>query len=235
MKKRNKALLLGVALLSSAIASPIAGEMNAAAANAVYLSSEAIVLGANQQYEANIFLSNFAEQDISSFDINTASTRDLVDFAFLHALINRRSNIQYAGNYCFISMANINDILNRFFDITLSNSQMAGYTNAYGDGYFSNGNVYWSAGAGEMHLGLTIVDRADRLSDGSIQLTYTDYKYVVGPDEDGVPSSIYGLAPSEAAASSRLSKRGHGVAIVVPYSYNGKQSYQLRRMYSTGY
>lgn len=198
-----------------------------------------VALSLEQQYEANIFMSNFAELIIRKFNVDKAGVGEMVNFAVLHAIVNRKSMILFDGTMERMSLQDVNIILLRFFGKSLSDQQIVEYQASGGKeyffehGYYSNGYFYWPVGNGESYVGVCIVDRVESYKDGSQRLWYTLYDYDVDEywkNDWRVPDAIYRMTPSEAASNQYLSRSGSGFADVVPYSYNGRSSYQLKRM-----
>lgn len=199
----------------------------------------------DQQYAANLFLSNFSEQDrfegyAHRFDANDWNLDDLVGFAYLYCKINRRDYLSTAqndrGSFYTLSLEQANTVWMRHFGFSIDATTAAAfpqrpsadpnYTSYYSDGVF-----YFPAADGERYNDFTVVRQMEKLEDGSFRMLFDIYQ----PDLNDywnageAGDTFYRLTPEAAAQDSRISYEASGVAIVRPYVNNDNQTYQLFR------
>ncbi|MBR6458694.1 MAG: hypothetical protein IKS49_00855 [Actinomycetaceae bacterium] len=185
-------------------------------------------LSANEQYEANIFLSNFVEVQMTTFEARNLSTNELVQFAVTHHVLNTDITKQTSNT---LSLQEVNKILDRYFGRTLSETEAATFTGFAGDsGSYSNGVFSWNAPIvtnGNALYDLAIVDRLEKQADGTFRASFRIWRVSsqYGLSANHMP---YSLTPEEAAASSELDNVvGSGVAVMRPHKYKDRNSYQI--------
>lgn len=206
-----------------------------------------ISMSVQQQFAANIFLSNFSEQhafEKRSFDVNNRNLDDLVNFAYLYCKINRRSALSTAevnGSYYYtLSLEEANRVWDRHFGFTLSEAEAAQYPlspyvyetiNTKYSSFYASGSFYFPAADGEAYNRLTIVRQMEKLGDGNYRLLFDIYKLDINEYRyyNGVDSGFYYLTDAAAREDSRLTWQESGAAIVRPYVNNGHPTYQLIR------
>ena len=230
--KRFLACLLAVVLIITLVPAGQAGAVGTV-----------ISMGVQQQFAANIFLSNFSEQhafEKRGFDVNSRNLDDLVVFAYLYCKINRRSALNTAevnGSYYYtVSLDEANRIWNRHFGITLSEAEAAQYplatqVNARYSNFYASGNFYFPAADGESYNRFTVVRQMEDLGNENYRLLFDIYKLDINEywRYNGVDSGFYYLTASEAERDSRLTWDSSGFAYVRPYVNNGNPTYQLLR------
>ena len=194
-----------------------------------------------QQYAANIFLSNFSEQHAFEnhvFSVGNPNINDLINFAYIYCKINKRSLLSTAqiGNsyYYTLSLTDTNTVLYRHFGLTLSEEEAARFpvnsdaSSSY-QSFYSDRTFYFPAADGENYNRLTIVKQIESLEDGRYRMYFDIYKLDI--DEywraNGVDSGFYALNSTEAAQDYRLSWEKAGTAIVIPFTRDGIATYQL--------
>ena len=82
-------------------------------------SAGAVKLDADLQYRINIFLSNFSEQGVLSFNSSNAADDFLIRFVRLYCKINHHDLITYENGEECLSLDTANLYLNRFFGRTI--------------------------------------------------------------------------------------------------------------------
>ncbi|MBQ6475601.1 MAG: hypothetical protein IJJ34_05285 [Clostridia bacterium] len=182
-------------------------------------------LDSNTQYEANIFLSNFAEQYWYSYDRSAEDYCQWAHFAILFAKINRHSDIEYkqwyGEPYETLTLAQIDEITYRYLGVHFGEDE-ANEVDGWDHLVFREGRVGSEAADGELHNLFVVVDSIK--DDGGLKVaTFTVYS------TDDLNSDCYKLTPGQAMASSSLTKEGTGTAVMKPYSVNGRSTYQLLR------
>ncbi len=198
-----------------------------------------------QQYAANLYLSNFSEQDrfesyAHRFDANDWHLDDLVFFAYLYCKINKRDFLRTAetdsGYFYTLTLDNANTVWSRHFGFTLDDATAANFPQKPSvdprySSYYSNGVFYFPAADGERYNDFTVVRQMEQLEDGSFRMVFDIYQ----PDLNeywnaGEAGDVfYRLTPEAAAFDSRITCEASGVAIVWPYVNNGNATYQLFR------
>ncbi len=203
-------------------------------------------LSAEEQYEANIFLSNFSEQGFglgrfAGFDSSEAGEAQLFSFAHLWAKINRHDAISYKDSYETMTLEDVNDILGRFFALTIQPEEGTDYSAELGIGNFDwnhcwyEGGVFYYPGAdGESHTGFTVVDAAESLPGSRTRFRFTAYELNLDIyyDNLGIPQTYYRLTPEEAVqrmAAGEITPIYTGTAVCEPcyLAQSGRESYIL--------
>ena len=196
-----------------------------------------VSLTGNMQYEANIFLSNFAEQFIQQYDVKDHNVEFLINFAHTYAKINEAGAISY-GMYESITLDYANSVLERFFGDSVTAGELQSfpypadsYESFYSGPYYSNGNLYWVPAGGGTTLEFVVVDSVLSFPDGHYEMTFIKYKLSDFSYESigglAVTEYYYSMTPDQAASASDLNQIGTGSASVYPKYYNGHDSYEL--------
>ena len=206
---------------------------------------ELCAMSPDQQYAANLFLSNYSEQGrfesyAHRFDANDWHLDDLVNFAYLYCKINKRDYLSTAQNengyFYTLSLENANTVWMRHFGLMLDDAAASAFPqNPSADprypSYYSNGVFYFPAADGERFNDFTVVRQMEKLEDGSYRMLFDIYQ----PDlrdywsAGDAGDTFYRLTPDAAARDSRIVYEASGVAVVRPYVNNGNATYQLFR------
>lgn len=202
-----------------------------------------LTLTAEEQYEANIFLSNFSEQGFPSYPVAPDADKEaqLFRFAHLWAKINRRSAISYDGAFEVMSLESVNDILGRYFGEGISPADGTEYSAALGMGHFdwdrcwyAGGLFYYPAADGEAYNRFTVVDSAEALTGSRTRFRFTIYELDLDRywDSGVIPGEYYRLTPEEAAqraAAGEITPMRTGTAYALPcyLASSGRESYNL--------
>lgn len=192
-----------------------------------------VEMSASQQYWANIFVSDFIEQDLTGFDTEQATLLEMADFAHMFCKINRRSAIGYEGGYETVSLADTNALTQRFFNRTLAPADGVLYTNEWGmEWKYQNGKFYFPAADGEAYNRFAVVSEYQNLPDGSVTLRFDVYE--LGLEEyfnTGMDSRLYHMTADQARmeeAVGRIVRLGGGTAKAWPYETNsGDEGFYL--------
>ncbi len=180
------------------------------------------------QYEANIFLSNFAETNVLfSFDQYTTVT-DLVDFIHIYAKINASDRISHDNGYEVLELDWVVDNIDRFFDYKPTVQEVEEFYESSEYSYCSDGKVYYMAADGEAHNRIVVVDSLGQIDGGDYFAQFSVYS--LNLDEyfsDGIDESYYYLNGSQADATKSLTKIAKGEAVLAPLSRNGHDTYKL--------
>ena len=198
---------------------------------------ETVELTADRQYEANIFLSNFAEQNFQfyMYDLDLSQILGpLVRFAHIWYKINDQSGITYGEldgqTWEILSADRLCQVTDRFFPFELTEEDIERYYRPEEHSFYRDGLFYFEAADGEAHNRIAVADSITRMSTGVLFITFTEYDVDLDTYfdfEGSVPRSYYELTAEQAAAKSDLTAAASGRAIVEPHTYNGRSTYRL--------
>lgn len=194
-----------------------------------------IPLDSGKQYEANIFLSNFAEQGINIYLYDQDMSQilpSLIGFAHIWYKINDSSAISYGTldgeTYETIPLERIASVIKRYISLTVTEETVEKYYEPQEHSFFQDGVFFFDTADGESYNRIAVADSLSLLEDGRYCLTFTEYEVDIETYFDvGIPRSYYELNPTEASRHPSLTRLADGYAIVIPYSYNGRSTYQL--------
>lgn len=181
----------------------------AAAANANLIDN----MDTSARTKLNTFLSNFSE---AYFDEYPTSNEALLDFAFIHNLINSDDKVIYSGDYMGISADSADYTLNLFFGKTVPRANTGNWS-------YREGNFYKPAAGGESYSYFSIAKEMKKNSDGTYNVAF-DIFYDSN-NFDGFQSEWYSLTTAQAVA--RYSYSEAGTAVVREKNHNGKTVYEL--------
>lgn len=198
-------------------------------AQPVRYPEEAIVtMSQQEQYEANLFLSNFSEQGFKDYDPSEINVGQIVSYAHLYDKINYHQGIGYQSGYETMNIDHVNVILKRFLDVELSEKQASTFQTEHA--YYENGTFYFQAADGQAHNMLTIVDTLKKDKDGIYHFDFYIYELDINTywDNNGwIDDHYYYLTNKEARKTKELKKIGSGTAAGIPSEYYGHHTYKL--------
>ena len=182
-------------------------------------------LDSNTQYEANIFLSNFAEQYWQSYDRSAEDFCQWAHFAILFCKINRHGDIEYktwdGEPHETLTLAQVDSITYRYLGVNFD-EEMAKEIDGKDHLRYVDGRIGKEASDGELYNLFAVVDSIK--DDGGLKVaTFTVYS------TDDLNASCYKLTPAQAKADASLTKEATGTAVMKPYTVNGRATYQLLR------
>lgn len=202
-----------------------------------------IMAGMNddQIYRLNIFLSNFSELGINSFDVYSASRDQLIYFGCMHNSRNHTAAAigisedealkylepdDYINAYYKVSDQAVSDTLDRYIGISVEHG-----TAAYNEEWFtrdfvySGGYYYFDSGEeGDASKVFSIADTMYDNGDGTYTVGFTNY-YSAYKE---VLDVCYQLTNETIGAySDKVVRSESGTAVVTPYNYNGNDTYRL--------
>lgn len=197
-----------------------------------------VFIDADMQYEANIFISNFAEQyDFVDFDIYKYNGKQVIDFAHRFAKINDNGSISYDGLYEVITLDYVQAVADRFFGLTLTAPDYIDlpaptytFDSSTAPGpYYKDGKFYYAAADGATYTQFAVVYKILSFADGHLEMAFRRYDRLDFDTVGGlaVSDAHYHLTLAEAEANSNLLNIGNGYAYVFPKYYNGHNTYQL--------
>ncbi len=196
-------------------------------------------MDSNQQYAANIFLSNFAEQGIfNNFDISNRDIDQLVDFAFLFCKINSRNEtigiFHYEDgsaiqDFYTVSLENVNTMLDRHFGIQLTEDMAKGFpVDGNPNKHYLNGVFYFPAADGEAYNRIAIARTAEALGNGTFRLDFDIFLLDIREyHSKGISWDYYSMTTDQAESAESLTWFSSGTAIVKPYKYYDRDTFQL--------
>ena len=198
---------------------------------------EFIELDGNKQYEANIFLSNFAEQgaNLYFYDLDMSQILpSLVNFAHIWCKINNRSAFTYGQldgvTYEILSLEEFQKVIGRFIPLDVTEEAVEYNYYPQEHSFYQDGLFFFEAADGEAHNCIAVADSLALLDDGRYVLTFTEYEIDLDEYysfETSIPRSYYELNSFDASRHQYLTRIRDGYAIVIPYQYNGRSTYQL--------
>lgn len=175
-------------------------------------AGETMDLTDQQRYNINLFLSNFSEQQLPTYDefdafnaCNVHVDEFLLDFAVQHLLFNREDKFEM-GNFAMGEMRlaenGLDDVVWKYFKRRPSSTGMAPYS--YSDGYY-----YLNLADQRIDGGFVSVNRVDALGDSRYAVRFGIYDADCGCWENDACS----LTPGEAAL--RYDRSAEGLAVIV--------------------
>lgn len=171
-------------------------------------------LTAQDQRDANIFLSNFSEQWLNGwgfvfFDADDPEDAELLEFAYLWTRINNRSAIGTDGYSQYtVSLEQVNRVITRYMGSGLALSPENGDTYSVSGQIVSywEGLFYFIAADGESYPWFSVVDEVRDYENDETVLRFTiyelDMRLYFEEGNGSVPSKYYDLTPEEAKALS---------------------------------
>ena len=194
-----------------------------------------IALSGNTQYEVNVFLSNFAEQRSNNGQAYTIlkdmDLDDLAYFVFRYKEINSYDDLVPDGTVYTLTLDQFNEVADRFFGISLTDDQAKAYSvDEYS--YYRDGVFHKALGDGEAFEDFAVVRKMFELDDGTYEMQFDIYSPSLDAYESGQKDAVqlYKLSPDKARRLGDIDYAVSGTAIVKPYKYKNKNTYQLIRM-----
>lgn len=191
----------------------------------------------DMQKKLNIFLSNFAEQGMNSYDYGHPDMYRIGYFAFRWSYLNKYKDVRMENNYYTVSFDVVKNLADRYLGLSLSREDLEAYgkPDEKYESYFKNGDYYIPAADGETYPGFAVVESAEDLGEGQLRLIFTTYDLdldLYWDMDDDMMQKFYALTPEEAVAktavneygTSQLTETGRGFAIV----RSEGDSYKLR-------
>lgn len=203
-----------------------------------------LALSPAQRYEVNAFLSDFSRQwfhesalwdeDTSNdvFDAATGSIDQIVEFAWLHAQLNRNEELEIVRSgedyYYGFSLDVLDPIAERFFGRTLTSMELGAMGSEY---YFLlDGMVCGPAADGESYMNMTVADGMYDPGDGTLRVEFAIYDACAFADVGGavLGKDLYYLTGEQARIDPDLQLHLEGTAIVRPLTLeDGRETYRL--------
>lgn len=177
----------------------------------------------------NVFLSNFSEVFMGSYDSSNYSYYDVLNFCHLHFVINNSNYITFGSTEMWMSAANVDTAAKRYLGASVPHSGT--YESSYGNYYrYESGNWYSPAASGESYNDFTIANSMTRNADGTYTVNFDVYSLELAIYfEIGMPAGLYNVR-SASQCTYPIEYRYSGTAIIRDYTLStGSASYQLVR------
>lgn len=159
-----------------------------------------VTLTSSEQYEINLFLSNFSEQHFPNYDSNNYSDDQLIQFTYIYTRVNRRDAQYYEGSYTCMNLDDINYAYQRFFNKTFAPEEGRTYAKYY---LYENGKLKAPSADGASYGILTVVDSLTQNPDGTYDVTFKNYEFSeFNTAGNMIPSKDYYYMTAEQAESS---------------------------------
>ena len=199
----------------------------------------AATLSDKERYELNIFLSNFAEIGFPPYDEATSGNNALIFFGCMHNSRNHtagataisdeeaRKYVKLEEQYihaCYkVDKSTVENTVTRYFGKNVTHGSSS-ITDQYGLNWnqgYSNGYYYFDSGEeGDFAIDVAVADSMYENHDGTYTVTFKTY---VCGEPDEFPGVYYSTPASVAGKTAWAT----GTAVVRPYSYSGRNTYQL--------
>lgn len=199
----------------------------------------AATLSDQERYELNVFLSNFAEIGFPQYDEATSGNNALIFFGCMHNSRNHtdgaipisdeeaRKYVKLEEQYihaCYkVDKSTVENTVARYFGKNVMHGSST-TTDQYGlnwDQGYSNGYYYFDSGEeGDFSIDVAVADSMYENSDGTYTVAFKTYVF-------GEPDEFPGVYYSTPASVVGRTAWAKGTAVVRPYSYNGRNTYQL--------
>ena len=207
------------------------------AKNSTDKDGEELTLTKDTQREANLFLSNFAEQEQGAFSFSgKIDPVKLMRFAFDFAKINTPEKIKTESGTEFLSMKDCNGILERYTPFFIPEAEEK-YLESDGTNtdidyvWCFDGKAIRGEKEEEPHNTFAVANAMYR-ERGNIRIIYYDlYELdIVEYLDRGIDKSYYELSAKDAEKNTSLKKIGKGRAVAETYHVSGRDSYRLIEM-----
>lgn len=193
-------------------------------------SVKSLKLDSDRQYKFNLYLSNFSEVELKSFN-GMPETEELIRFGIFHNIKNNAKTVdgKVSEDYYYrMSTRNIADKIYKYFFLRTEESdyQTYGKNDFFFD--YKKGFLYSSdPPEGAIWGNLTVVSKAESVGDGLCKVTFAQYDldsyYTAFPSD---PTLNYHLTPSE-VKKAKLHKTHDGTAVIYASDLKKRSTYQL--------
>ena len=178
----------------------------------------------------NTFLSNFSEIWFDNYASDESGEEfDLLNYGYLHLKINDNAKVHYDSGYYYVTKADMDKCLNRFFGRTVPAGEYTrssyGYTETIS---YRNDAFQYPAADGEAYNYLTIVYQMQETDHQTYYVAFDVFELDIEEYFDrGISDSYYAMNYSEAVSSSQLTYVYSGTAEIRDYENGTLKSYQL--------
>ncbi len=187
-------------------------------------------ISAEELHNVNIFLSNFAEQSWSEFDVlDTDNVSQKVYFCYINTKINTPDTfVKFVSQYdVSIPLDFMNERSKRFFGYGINDEIAKKYKDPVSDehSYYKDGIFHFNSGDGESY---TYMACAEGIEDFNGDLHLVEFTVYDMSDvcSEMVDAKYYDMTPKEVENSGGKPCKT-GDAIIQDNEYNGKKTYTL--------
>lgn len=192
------------------------------------VKEKVLTLTDEEQYIINIFLSNFSEQHFPSYDSSNVSDDTLVQFAYLHNVINNNDALEIDHNTydASFTLDTINTTLDRYLGKSISPEEGDTFATHY---RYSSGRIYCPMASGASYGIMTVVDTLTDLGDGTLRADFVVYSI----DELNTggnkitDKSVYYYTKEDVENNAQFIYEYEGNAILKRKNYAGVNTYEL--------
>lgn len=193
-------------------------------------AAKKITVDSKRQYNLNIYLSNFAEVNLPSFN-GLPNTDALIEFGIHHNIKNRFSktvDLKNSGDYTYrMSTASIADAIDSYFHVRTDESDYSAFAKSdrwmtYKKGYLYSSDVAEGAPWGDF----TVVSKAESIGKDMYKITFANYDINDFYDKKGGTDKPYSLTPSQ-IKKLKISKHQDGTAILYATDLAKRSTYRL--------
>ena len=194
--------------------------------------SGSVKLEGDLLYRINVFLSNFSEQQIKTFNASTVADDYLLRFVELYCKINHHELIFYENSEECLSLDNMNLYYERFFGRKVNPVNGATYLlDAWNEFRYSGGAFRFPAADGAPFNRFTVVYDMVSNGDGTYTVQFQNFELDITEYWDhGMDSTLYHKSNDDMASlvfSGRVKPVEGGTAKVRDYTFNGRPTYQI--------
>lgn len=186
-----------------------------------------VQMSAEELKQANLFLSNFAEQSDGSFSFDGAfHMTTLVDFAFNFARANNPEKITMENDMEVLPLSLVNTYLKRYTSYIIPKAETIYVESDYF--YYDDEKIYHTPTQGTEYALLAI---ARNMEYGRGNIRFIDYDvYELDPVEyrsQGIDKSYYEMTAKEAEKTPSLTKVSRGRAVAEAFYTGTRDSFRL--------
>ncbi len=179
-------------------------------------------MSSEQRSNVNMFISNFAETDLSPFNrYGDYSDEDIINFCLCHNYANKNGGIEVSDGTVVLDGSVVTKNAERFFGVDIMNqsTSLADYDD-YSDEYWSSiDNMDYYSDTAHFTYGhyysMAVVDSMVSNGDGTYDVSFKIYRK--NDDEGALSKKYYKYTPKQAANSEYVYSVGKGKAVIENY------------------
>lgn len=176
-------------------------------------------LNPEQIRNLNVFLSNFSEAHFNYYDSNNPDADRMISFAFTHNLINNSDSIWYSNMAMGLLADRVDETLNKYFGMTVPRRGTSNW-------WYEGASFCTKSASGEGYATFSVSNSLYDLKNGTYGVNFNNY--YVGYGNDVISDSkYYWYCDSDAYNDYDCHFSNSGFAIIKPFEYNGKNTWQL--------
>ena len=191
------------------------------------ISGDPVAITKDMQKKLNIFISNFAEQGMGSYDYGKEDMLQYGYFAYKWSCLNNYSDVKVDGDYYCVSFETVQKVVEKYFGRKLDKAELEACTDTdIHHGFIKNGGYYMPAADGEAHTGFAVVTAMEDTGSDIYRMEFTIFDLDLDAyydNEETIPAMYYELGAANTDRSDII-KRADGYAIAAKEG----DSYKLR-------